>query len=148
MVLKPATPSKSRLKLSILDLVDIKDPTLKLSNELSSVPSDDQQKRETAIALWRSLNTSSQDLIKNETQQKALSDDLKSLRDISAKNQKELQELSGRLQQAESERYSNPLVYALGALLLMAGLALLALFLKLRRSGDESPWWRSDSLPR
>lgn len=144
-VLKPATPSKSRLKLSILDLVDIKDPTLKLSNELSALPSGDALKRDTALALWRSLNTSPQDLIKDETQQKALSDDLKSLRDISAKNQKELQELSGRLQQAESERYSNPLVYALGALLLMAGLALLAMFLKLRRSGDESPWWRSDS---
>lgn len=147
VVLKPATPSKSRLKLSILDLVDIKDPTLKLSNELSSLPSEDPQKRDAAMALWRSLNTSPQDLIKDETQQKALSDDLKSLRDISAKNQKELQELSGRLQQAESERYANPLVYALGALLLMAGLALIALFLKLRSGGgDASPWWRSDSL--
>lgn len=144
-VLKPVTPSKPRLKLSILDLVDIKDPALKLSNELGTLPSEDPQKRDAAIALWRSLNTSPQDLIKDETQQKALSDDLKSLRDISVKNQKELQDLSGRLQQAESERYANPLVYTLGALLLMAGLALLALFLKLRSIGDDSPWWRSQS---
>ncbi len=145
VALKPAAPSKSRLKLSILDLVDIKEPILKLSNELSSLPSEDPQKRDAAIALWRSLNTSPQDLIADETQQKALSEDLKSLREISAKNQKELQALSGRLQQAESERYANPLVYALGALLLMAALALIALFLKLRSNGDDSPWWRSDS---
>ena len=145
VVLKPATPSKPRLKLSILDLVDIKDPTLKLSNELGTLPSDDPQKRDAALALWRSLNTSPQDLMKDETQQKALSDDLKSLREISAKNQKELQALSARLQQAESERYSNPLVYALGALLLMAALALVAFFLKLRGRGDDSPWWRSES---
>ena len=145
VALRPTTPSKPRLKLSILDLVDIKDPTLKLSNELSSLPSEDPQKRDAALALWRSLNTSPQDLIKDEMQQKALSDDLKSLRDISARNQKELQALSVRLQQAESERYANPLVYALGALLIMAGLALVALFLKLRGHGDDSPWWRSDS---
>ena len=142
--LQPSTPSKSRLKLSVLDLGDIKDPSLKISSELSSLPSEDPVKRDTATALWRSLNTSTQDLIKDETQRKALSDDLKSLRDLSAKNQKELQELSGRLQQAESARYSNPVVYALGILLLMACLALAALFFKLRRRGDDSPWWRSD----
>ena len=146
-VLKPSVPSKSRLKLSILDLVDIKDPTLKLSNELSSLPSEDPQKRDIAIALWRSLNTSPQDLTNGAAQQKALSEDLKSLRDISTKNQKELQQLSGRLQQAESQRYANPLVYGLVALLLMAGLALVALFLKLRSTGTNSPWWRTDSPP-
>ena len=142
---KPAAPSKSRLKLSILDLVDINDPSLKLSNELSSQPSEDPQKRNEAVALWRSLNTSPQDLMKEDTQIKALSEDLKSLRDISAKNQKELQELSGRLQQAEAERYANPLVYILGGLLVMAGLALVGLFLKLRNSAGDSPWWRSES---
>ena len=145
VAVKPATPSKSRLKLSILDLVDVKDPTLKLSSELNSLPSEDPLKRDAALALWRSLNTSPQDLIKEETQQKALSEDLKILRDISAKNQKELQELSVRLQQAESERYANPLVYALGALLLLVGLALVALLVKLRGRGNDSPWWRSDS---
>ena len=141
-----ATPSKSRLKLSILHLVDVKDPALKLSNELSSLPSEDPLKREAAVALWRSLNTSPQDLISDEARQKTLVDDLKSVRDLSTKNQKELEVLSSRLQQAESERFSNPLVYALGALLVMMGLALAALFLKLRRSGDDSPWWRSDSV--
>ncbi len=138
--------TKARLKLSILDLVDIKDPNLKLSNELSSQPSDDPQKREAASALWRSLNTSVQDLIQEGAQQKALREDLKSLRDLTGKNQRDLQELLGRLQQAEAQRYANPLVYGLGALLLLACLALLALLFKLRRSGsDDEPWWRSDS---
>ena len=143
---RTTTPSKSRLKLSILDLVDVKDPALKLSNELSSLPSEDPLKREAAVALWRSLNTSPQDLMSDEARQKALADDLKSVRDISTKNQKELEALSSRLRQAESERYSNPLVYGLGAMLLMMGLVLAVLFLKLRRSGDDSPWWRSDSV--
>lgn len=157
-VSKPAAPrpsaaskastagSKARLKLSILDLVDIKDPSLKLSNELSSQPSDDPQKRQAASALWRSLNTSAQDLIQEGAQQKALTEDLKSLRDLSGKNQRDLQELSGRLQQAEAQRYANPLVYGLGGLLLIGCLALVALLFKLRRGGpDEEPWWRSDS---
>ena len=143
VVIKPSTPSKSRLKLSILDLGDIKDPSLKFSDRLSSLPSEDPLTRDTAIALWRSLNISPQDLIQSEMQQKALLDDFKSLRDISVKNQKQLQELSVRLQQSEAERYSNSLVYALGALLLLAGLAIAALLLKLRANGNDSPWWRS-----
>ena len=78
----PTAGSKARLKLSILDLVDVKDPNLKLSNELSGLPSDDLQKRAAASALWRSLNTSAQDLIQEGAQQKALTEDLKSLRDL------------------------------------------------------------------
>ena len=145
VVLKPSTPSKSRLKLSNLDYVESKDPNLKLSNALTSVPSEDAVTRDAAVALWRSLNTSPQDWMQVEAQQKALSDDLKSLRDISLKNQQQWQEMSSRLQQAESARYANPLVYALCALLLMTGLTLTALTLKFRGSGNVSPWWRSDS---
>lgn len=144
--LKPSGGTKARLKLSILDLVDIKDPSLKLSNELSNPPSEDPQKREAAAALWRSLNTSPQDLIDESARQKALADDLKSLRDLSGKNQRDLQDLSGRLLKAESERYFNPLIYALAGLLLIVGGALGALLLKLRRGGrEDTPWWRSDS---
>ena len=142
----PTTGSKARLKLSILDLVDIKDPNLRLSNELSSQPSDDPQKREASSALWRSLNTSVQDFIQEGVQQKALTEDLKSLRDLSGKNQRDLQELAGRLQEADAQRYANPLVYGLGGLLLIACLALVALLFKLRRGGShDEPWWRSDS---
>jgi pilus assembly protein FimV len=142
---KRAFGSKSHLKLSILDLVDIRDPDLKLSSELNTVPSDNPQKREEALALWQSMNTSSQDVIKDERQQKSLADDLKSLREISGKNQRDLQEISIRLQSAESQRYANPLVYALGGLLTMALLGLGVLLAKSRSGRHSSPWWRSDS---
>lgn len=146
VVLKPPVASKARLKLSILDLVDIKDPSLKLSNELSNLPSEDLQKREAAAALWRSLNKSPEDLVQDGARQKALADDVKSLRELSGKNQQDLQDLSGRLLKAESERYSNPLVYGLAGLLLIMGAALGALLLRLRGTGgSDSPWWRSDS---
>lgn len=152
---KPATSvvlkqgsAKPRLKLSMLDLVDIKDPTLKLSETLLSSPSEDPHTREAASALWRSLNTSTQDLLKQDAQQKALANDLNSLRDLSARNQKDLSVLSERLQQSEAQRYANPLVYALGGFLLIALMALAALLLKLRGGNrNDTPWWRSEMQP-
>ena len=94
--------SGSRLSVSILDLTELKDPNLKWSSDLASVPAEDVQKREAARALWRSLNTSSSDVLRDDTQQLAISSDIKSLKDLANSNQQELKELGLRLTQAES----------------------------------------------
>lgn len=140
---QPVPSQRPRLKVSILDLLDVKDPALRLSGELLTLPSDDSQKRDAAKAIWRSLNTSSSDVLRDEVQQKAISADLKSLKDISYKNQTDLQELSQRLAQAESERFANPLTFVLAGLLIASVLAVIALIAKLRAAnGKNTPWWR------
>ncbi|MCY7306455.1 MAG: hypothetical protein LH632_09945, partial [Rhodoferax sp.] len=77
---------------------------------------------------------------------KALEDNVKSLLALASKNEASLLDLRTRLQQAESERYSNPVIYVL-ALLLLASLASIAVLLTRRRrssSGAAGNWW-SDS---
>ena len=140
---QPAPSQRARLKVSILDLMDIKAPDLRLSGELLTIPSDDTQKRDAAKALWRSLNTSSSDVLRDEVQRKAISADLKGLKDISDKNQSDLKELSQRLTQAESERFANPLIFVLAGLLIASVFAVILLIAKLRAaSGKNAPWWR------
>ncbi len=144
-IAKAASRPKSRLKLSILDLVDIKDPDLKLSNELSTLPSEDLAKRDAASALWRSLNKSTDEIIQDEARQKLLAADVKSLQEVSGKNQRDVQELAKRLERSESQRYSNPVIYILAGLLALAAAALIYVFSKMRSRQSDLPWWRSDS---
>jgi len=134
---------RPRLKLAAIDLAE-RDPVLRLSNELLSAPLEDLQKRAEAIALWRSLNTTAQDVLNEQTRTQTLDADVKSLREQTAKNQAALTELVGRLEKAESQRYANPLVYGLFALLiaLLAGLAWA--WRRLREANvDPYPWWNS-----
>ncbi len=134
---------RAHLKLDPLDLTDIQDPALKLSAELAMPAVEDLGKREQASALWRSLNATAQDLLGAEKRRQSLEADLKSLHDVTTKNQQLLQDLSGRLEQAEAERYANPLVYGLLLALLLFGLGLGYLWLSLSRRGlAHGPWWR------
>jgi len=76
---------------------------------------------------------------------KALEDNVKSLVALASKNEASLLDLRTRLQQAESERYSNPLIYVL-ALLLLASLASIAVLLARRgraASGTAGNWWNA-----
>ena len=135
-----------RLKISILDLLDIKNPDLRLSNELKAIPSGNSQAREDAKTLWRSLNTSQGDVLRDDAQQRAISANLQSLKELSVKNQMELQELAQRLTKAESDKLSNPLVIVLVSLLIAMVLAGIAIFAKLRAAnGKNKPWWSGNA---
>ena len=74
----------------------------------------------------------------------AMEANLKSLVALAAKNESSLADLKTRLQQAEAERYRNPLVVGLLALLL-AGLALLVLLFMRGNRRQSGPgggnWW-------
>lgn len=118
------TRGKSRLTLDTLDLSMERDPVLRTTPELLTLPQDNAALRAQAAALWRSLNASPEELLLEEAKTKAFEKDLKSLYAVTAENQKGLMNLVGRVQQAESERYANALVYTLAAicLLLLIGL--------------------------
>ncbi len=140
----PAAPSvvkKPRLKLAAIDLTE-RDPVLRLSNELLSSPLEDLQKRAEAIATWRSLNETTQDVLNEQARMRAVDVDLKALREQMAKNQTQLLELGGRLEKAEAQRYANPLVYGLFLLLLVLVVGLVWTWKRLREANvDPYPWW-------
>ena len=115
---------KSRLKLDTLDLLIEHDPVLRATTELITLPQENPAARAEAAALWRSLNTSPEELLLQEAKAKSFEKDLKSLYAITAQNQKGLMDLVAKVERAESERYANSLVYALAGLLLTSLLAL------------------------
>lgn len=142
---KPLAPRRAHLKLAPLDLTIDRDPTLKLSNEMHVGDGEDLQKRAEAVALWRALNASPQDILSADTRRQAMETDLKGLQAITAKNRQTLQELTGRLDKAESERYFNPLVYGLVAVLLACSAAVAYAWLRMRQAGQSAaPWWRNE----
>jgi hypothetical protein len=134
---------RSRLKLVPLDLTEDRDPTLKLSNQLVLAPVEDVQKRTEAAALWRSLNATAQDILRDEARMRSLESDLNAQRELTSKNGRSLQELSARLEQVEAQRYANPLVYVLFALLASCVGILVYVGRSWRLSGQgASPWWK------
>ena len=145
-VAKSVRPARAHLKLEPLDVGEIRDPNLKLSNELSMLAPEDLGKRELAAALWRSLNATPEDLLGAQKRRAALEADLKGLHDITSKNQLLLQELKGRLEQAESQRYANPLVYGLLLVLLLCVVGLVYGWRHLQRAAQvRAHWWRDDA---
>lgn len=138
-------PTRSRLKVDMLDLSQERDPTLKASSELLSVPTADLQRRADAAALWRALNASPEDILRDAARVQAMDADISVLKTITERNQAGLQELSTRLRQAESERYANWLVYLLAALLLFS-VAALAWLWRRHESSRREEWWRGSEL--
>jgi hypothetical protein len=144
---KSVSPSgdKARLKLTPLELGPERDPVLRSSNELASAPVEDLQKRVEALAMWRALNASAQDILKEEARMQTLEGDLKRLGDMTAKNRQSLQDVTSRLEQSEAQRYANPLVYAMAVGLMACIAAMVLLWQRLRRAGaGDRPWWGAD----
>ncbi|APW42510.1 hypothetical protein RS694_08180 [Rhodoferax saidenbachensis] len=144
-----AAPSRkqARLKLAPLDLPE-RDPTLKLSSELLSAPLEDLQKRAEAIATWRALNATPEDMLREDARMHAMEGDLKNLQALTAKNKQSLSDITTRLEQAEAQRYANPMIYGLIALLVLFGAALVFAWTRLRdASRSSAPWWRDSVKP-
>ncbi|MCJ0763403.1 type IV pilus assembly protein FimV [Variovorax terrae] len=139
---REAAGGKPRLKLEGADLLVERDPTLRSSTEMLSAPAANEQQRAEAAALWRALNAQPQDLLRDAQRLQGLETDVKSLRDLTVKNQASLGELRTKLQKAEDERYSNGLVYGLIALLL-AAIAAAGYAWRQKRSGETvgQNWW-------
>lgn len=135
-----------RLKLAILDLAQDLDPTLKISNELVFPLFDDVKKREEAKVLWRALNTSPEDVLSGGGRVQDMENSVKLLQEQTSKNRLAMLELAGRLEKVQSQRYFNPLIYSLIALLVASGAALAYGWSRWRSAGlGSAPWWRNQN---
>lgn len=145
---RAAEKGSARLKLEPLDLTIDRDPQLRPSAELLSVPASSPQERSAAAALWRALTAQPQDILRDAEKLQALENSVRSLQVQTQKNRQSIEGLDGQLKQAQSERYANALVYTLVALLLLAVAALAYLLRRgtwTRNSGiDDLPWWRKN----
>ncbi|MFS2036413.1 hypothetical protein ACEN8I_20490 [Polaromonas sp. CT11-55] len=119
----PARKSGPRLQLAPIDLAAERDPVLRASPELLTLPSADAQQRASAAALWQALNAQPQDMARDSQRLKSLESDVAAMLAQSRKTELAVTDLRGQLEQARQERYSNWLVYALGTILLLALLA-------------------------
>ena len=137
--------SRSRLKLDLLEPGTEREPILRASSELLTLPSGDPQQRASAAALWQALNAQPQEMLRDGQRLKALEMDVARMLTQSRMTDKAVSDLRVQLEQSRSERFSNWLVYTLAALLFLTWLTAAYLWTRNRREhGEErsSPWWR------
>lgn len=114
-----------------------------MSPELPLVSDDDAKKRETSAALWRALNLTPEDALNDSTRAAAVENQIKLLQSQTATNQQLLTEMATRLEKSRAQRYANPLVYGLLALLAACGGALAYGWRQWRQERTGlAPWWR------
>lgn len=142
----PARAPRPRLQLEPLDLsLQLeRDPVLKLSMDLLSEPTTSDEVRAAAGLLWRSINATPEEILRDAQRLAVLEAESQGLRSAEAQTKATIADLNGRLATAESGRYLNGLVYALGAGLLLALGALAVLWRRMASGrGNEKPaaWW-------
>lgn len=137
--------SRPRLKLVPLDLSQEWEPALKSSAELMASPLEDVEKRLAAAALWKTLNLTPEEVLRDAARLQGLEQSVGNLSEQTAQTQRQMQALLGRLEKSESEKYANPLVYALAAALLALAGGMSWFWRKLRYAGD-APWWNGQGV--
>lgn len=142
--------SGARLKLEPLDLTVERDPLLKASGELMTLPSSSAQERSAAAALWRALTAQPEDLLRDAEKLQSLEATVQSQQASAQKGRMLVDDLTAQITRARSERYANGLVYTLVTLLLIALIAVA--YLMRRRivlqgaTHDKLPWWRKSEV--
>jgi tetratricopeptide (TPR) repeat protein len=139
---RPTEAPKPRLKLDPVEVAPVRDPSLRSSTTLSSEENAD--KRAEASAAWRSINAQPEDMLRESERLQQLEASLNALRSQMMQNQTNISDLKNQLEQARGERYANPLVYGLAALLLAALGAAGFFWQRSRRAGASraADWWR------
>ena len=137
-VLKPGTP---RLRLDSAELSAESTPSLKSSVELQALPTEVNPRRSEFAALWRALNLRPDELARDAQRLDELQAQAGGLRDANSKSQTELALTREALKKAEVDRYANPLVYALVALLASLLLGAGYLYYRFKNSRTRAAWW-------
>ncbi len=106
-----------------------------------TVPEANEQKRAEAAATWKSLNTDPLEAARAAQRMQTLEGDVQKMREMMARNQAMMLELQTQLQRAENDRFANPLVFALVALLFLALVAIAILWKRTSASGKQAQWW-------
>jgi hypothetical protein len=150
VVRRPVEPAKDTTPRLQLDPVDMnlaieRDPELKLSLSLLSEPTSSEQERTSAAQLWKAINASPEEILRDAQKLSVLEAEAKGLREQETRNKAALQEMQGQVEQA---RYMTWLAYLLGGLLLLSLLS--ALFIWRRRGSSSSTsgakdWWAAGS---
>lgn len=149
VVRKPAEPARVAAPRLQLDPVDVslaieRDPVLKLSLSLLSEPASNPQERAAAAQLWKALNSSPEDVLRDAQKLAVLEAESKGLREQEARNKAAMQDMEARLEQS---RFMSWAAYALGALLLLAMAALAWLWRRNAVIGvagaSQKNWWTS-----
>lgn len=134
--------AQPRLKLNLLELTEAREPTLNFSTELLTRPSGNPQRRSEAATLWLALNASPEETLRQRARALALEADVNALKTLTTRNQRDLTDLSARLAQAESGRFSAWVVDGLVAGLLLSLAALAFLWSRHRRvQAHDNDWW-------
>lgn len=143
---KPQTTrQRAKLKLEALDLSVEWDPTLKFSDDLRTEVREDAKLRADATTIWKALNASPEDVLRNAEHAQAMEAQVRQLQQQTAGNQKSIADLASRLDKAEAERYANPVIY--GLIVALSFLLVGAYYLLRRRAtqgANASPWWRGE----
>lgn len=150
VVRRPVVPAKDTTPRLQLDPVDLslaieRDPALKLSLSLLSEPTSNEQERTAAAQLWKALNASPEEILRDAQKLSVLEAEAKGLREQETRNKAALQEMHDQVEQA---RYMTWLAYLLGGLLLLSLLG--ALFIWRRRGSGSAAsgaknWWAAGS---
>lgn len=135
---KPGTP---RLRLDSAELPAESIPNLKSFSELQSLPAESNPRRSEFAALWRALNLRPDEVARDAQRLDELQIQTRGLREVNTKNQAELGLAREQLKNAEVERYSNPLVYALVALLAALLLGAGYFYYRFKSSRTGAAWW-------
>lgn len=140
---EPAPTPGPRLTLEPIDInlgVD-RDPVLRLSTEMLSSPASTPEAREAAARLWKAINASPEDIMRDAQKLAVLEAEAKGLREQEASNQATIEALKSQVGENKTYRYA---AYVLGGLLL---LSLSGLVLVWRRRKEEQsaanaePFW-------
>jgi hypothetical protein len=145
----PAAPEPDNTPRLVLDPLDVslaieRDPVLKLSLSLLSEPTTSEETRAAAGLLWKSINASPEERLRDAQKLEVLEAESKGLREAEVKDKAAIEALSADLEKA---RYLNWLVYLLGALLLLALIAMALLWRRQqqnRKFEAAKAWWASE----
>ena len=136
----------ARLKLQPLDVSSSWEPSLRITNDLATLPIEgDVSRRADAVALWRALSASPEEILQEAARRSTLEAELQGLQAMSRANQLALADLNQKLKSAQESRFANPLVYALFALLVACGASFAYVLSRLRRAGSGLPWWTENA---
>ncbi len=112
---------------------------LRTSPELLVVPTDQPSaQRAQAAAVWKALNAQPEDASQEADRLKALETDVSALRAQAASDRANAAQLQQQLELAESERFPAAVVYALGGMLLLALLAVVWAWGRMRSASDKA----------
>ncbi|MBA4108868.1 MAG: hypothetical protein C0487_04660 [Leptothrix sp. (in: Bacteria)] len=147
----PQRSSGERLMLDPVDADALVQPNLAMTGALQGKfegddPSPEvRERRAAAAALWLAMNSTPEQLARDQQRVQELESRLASLKQAFAQSEQQLAQLQSRLQQAESAGGNSNLVYALGGLAALLAAAVAFLFIKDRRKGAGSDWWKSEA---